>query len=59
MELAKMLLTFKDGKTFGIEVDAVNASSMIINWFKGCREYVEIEGYDIDPKEVEKIEFFR
>jgi len=52
-----MLLIFDDGSTFGIEVDLGEALEIVDGWFRSYTEPVFIQGYDINPSQIKKIEF--
>ncbi|AMB18704.1 hypothetical protein BH780_gp121 [Bacillus phage Eldridge] len=54
----KVMIHYKDGVSFGIEVPAMLAVEMVSRWLNKVEGCMEIEGYGFYPNEAIKLELF-
>jgi len=56
--VVKVMIHYKDGVSFGIEVPVMVAMEMMARWLNKSLDDMVIEGYGFYPYEVVKLELF-
>lgn len=54
----KVLITYSDGVSFGIEVERSTAMEMVARWLNKSPEDMEVDGYGFYPLDAAKLELF-
>lgn len=56
--VVKVMIHYKDGVSFGIEVPVTTAMEMMARWLNQSKDPMEVEGYGFYPNEAIKLELF-